>query len=172
MRHGTFTDTIHVECWISAEKGPVYTDVDNNTVRFPSKIAPRIRRFLLDRQKKESEFRIEVQVDWYDDPGRMNMSNGDPGWPPEQSEERCSLNIYLAGVIDLTHLLCGDFEMVRRCDCIYMLPGWRASLGAQLERDVAIKDGILVFYHSDEERVIQEFIDKTTQEMNDHLDKI
>ncbi len=37
-------------------------------------------------------------------------------------------------------------QMLRGCDEIYMLAGWRSSKGAQIERLYAIGSGIVVYY--------------------------
>jgi hypothetical protein len=31
----------------------------------------------------------------------------------------------------------GDIQMLRRCDAIYMIPGWETSQGAREELDIA-----------------------------------
>lgn len=40
----------------------------------------------------------------------------------------------------------GDLEMLRRCDAVLMVTGWRASQGAQMERAEAERVGLPVFY--------------------------
>lgn len=47
-------------------------------------------------------------------------------------------NIELDGEI----WLAGDLELLRRCDAIYMLPGWESSRGATVEREIASSLGI------------------------------
>lgn len=37
-------------------------------------------------------------------------------------------------------------QMLRGCDEIYMLAGWRSSKGAQIERLYALGSGIVVYY--------------------------
>jgi len=38
----------------------------------------------------------------------------------------------------------GDLELMKRCDAVLMLPGWRESKGAAVERAVAVAHGIPV----------------------------
>jgi hypothetical protein len=42
--------------------------------------------------------------------------------------------------------LAGDIEMLKRCDCIVMMPTWSASEGASKEHQEAIKAGLEVIY--------------------------
>lgn len=48
---------------------------------------------------------------------------------------------------DLTYeeYLAYDLEELRRCDAIYMMPGWVRSRGCKVEREEAIRNG-LYFY--------------------------
>lgn len=39
-----------------------------------------------------------------------------------------------------------DFEILRRCDAIYMLPSWNYSSGSVAELEQAKRDGLKVFY--------------------------
>jgi hypothetical protein len=39
----------------------------------------------------------------------------------------------------------GDLEMLRRCDAVFMVPGWEKSAGSRAEYDEAIKLSIPVF---------------------------
>jgi len=39
-----------------------------------------------------------------------------------------------------------DLQFLRRCDAIVMLPGWIASKGATLERDLALERGLPIYY--------------------------
>ena len=48
-----------------------------------------------------------------------------------------------------------DFEMVRRCDFLVLMPGWRKSTGARLERIVAEKEGIRVFEWGDGDKSLE-----------------
>lgn len=41
----------------------------------------------------------------------------------------------------------GDFEIIRRCDALFLLPRWEESEGTLLERGVAKEAGIPVFSH-------------------------
>ena len=46
--------------------------------------------------------------------------------------------------------LAGDIEMLLRCDAVWMIDGWRDSIGARRERDVARENGIpALFEHND-----------------------
>jgi len=49
---------------------------------------------------------------------------------------------------DLPHKLImpGDFEMVRRCDALYMLKGWQESKGAVAEHKLALSLGLEILY--------------------------
>jgi nucleoside 2-deoxyribosyltransferase len=40
----------------------------------------------------------------------------------------------------------GDMEILRRCDAVYMLPGWSVSEGAKAEHAYAVWAGIKVIY--------------------------
>ena len=42
-------------------------------------------------------------------------------------------------------------SMLKHCDCIYMLSGWKDSKGAREEHDFAIKNDIAVLYEDDAE---------------------
>ena len=44
----------------------------------------------------------------------------------------------------------GDCMIVQRCDGVVMLENWRESNGASIERQVAIENGIPVFYSIEE----------------------
>lgn len=43
----------------------------------------------------------------------------------------------------------GDIEMLKRCDVIVMLPKWKSSVGAKIERDAAIEAGLAVIYEQE-----------------------
>lgn len=43
--------------------------------------------------------------------------------------------------------LMGDLEILKRCDAIFMLPGWENSEGARVEHTVAHDLGLKTFYH-------------------------
>lgn len=44
----------------------------------------------------------------------------------------------------------GDLELLRRCDAIWLIPGWMDSKGANVEREFAEKMGLPVLYsHND-----------------------
>jgi hypothetical protein len=49
------------------------------------------------------------------------------------------------GVLPDHRWLDGDLEMLRRCDAVFMIPGWEKSEGAIAERNEAIKCHIPVF---------------------------
>lgn len=44
------------------------------------------------------------------------------------------------------HYIGGDIEIMKRCDAVYMIPGWEDSKGATEEHSAAMKDGMLIFY--------------------------
>lgn len=46
-------------------------------------------------------------------------------------------SIFMDGVNTDTTFLDGDLEILRRCDCIYMLKGWYKSQGATAELELA-----------------------------------
>ena len=39
----------------------------------------------------------------------------------------------------------GTLELLRRCDAVVLVPGWRDSAGARVERDEAVLRGLPVF---------------------------
>lgn len=43
----------------------------------------------------------------------------------------------------------GDIELMRRCDAVLMTPDWERSSGARKERDIALAEGLPVFYDID-----------------------
>lgn len=53
------------------------------------------------------------------------------------------------GAVTVEHILEGDFEMLRRCDGIVMLPGWEQSEGAKMERKEAVKACVPVYVWTD-----------------------
>jgi len=44
-----------------------------------------------------------------------------------------------------------DFEIIRRCDAIYMLPNWEKSKGAKMELEVATGLGLKIYGYKFEE---------------------
>ena len=48
--------------------------------------------------------------------------------------------------------MCDDFwlaatlSVLKRCDAIFMLPGWQESQGSKLEHEQAEADGLPIFY--------------------------
>ncbi len=40
----------------------------------------------------------------------------------------------------------GDLEMIRRCDVVVMIPGWKESRGAVVEHELAVSLGKEVIY--------------------------
>lgn len=51
----------------------------------------------------------------------------------------------MGGTVPDSAFLAGDLTILRRCDAVYMLPGWEKSTGARGEHDDAVKHGIPVF---------------------------
>lgn len=45
--------------------------------------------------------------------------------------------------------LAGDLEMLRRCDAVFMLRGWRDSRGATAEHEEAVARGLEILYEED-----------------------
>lgn len=39
-----------------------------------------------------------------------------------------------------------DLEILRRCDAIFLIPGWENSKGSKMEKEFALANGIPVFY--------------------------
>lgn len=52
---------------------------------------------------------------------------------------------FMGGTVPDTAFLEGDLTILRRCDAVYMLPGWAKSTGACGEHDDAVNHGIPVF---------------------------
>jgi len=42
----------------------------------------------------------------------------------------------------------GDLEILKRCDVVVMIPGWRASFGAMDEEEFARKVGLNIIYEN------------------------
>jgi hypothetical protein len=42
------------------------------------------------------------------------------------------------GIVPDWRFLVGDIEILKRCDAIVMIPGWRKSEGARKEFDIAV----------------------------------
>lgn len=40
----------------------------------------------------------------------------------------------------------GDLDILERCDAVIMVDGWEKSFGAKMERIIALRNGIPVFY--------------------------
>jgi nucleoside 2-deoxyribosyltransferase len=55
-----------------------------------------------------------------------------------------------------------DFEIIRRCDCIVMIPGWEKSEGAKAERKLAKELNIPVFYYPRDVVEMAMFADTTS----------
>jgi hypothetical protein len=51
----------------------------------------------------------------------------------------------LQGTVE-EHILCGDLEMMTRCDAVRVLDGWQKSKGTQREMLVARQHGIPLFF--------------------------
>jgi len=52
---------------------------------------------------------------------------------------------YLDGLLTRNQWIAGDLIMLKRCDAIFMLPGWEDSAGACEERAYALANGIPIF---------------------------
>lgn len=52
---------------------------------------------------------------------------------------------FMDGDVPIEAIPDGDYEMVRRCDAVVMLPGWQTSVGATQERLIAIGNGTPVY---------------------------
>lgn len=53
---------------------------------------------------------------------------------------------FFGGILPDSVWLEGDFEIIRRCDFIVMLPTWKMSQGAKMEHDFALSLGKSVIY--------------------------
>lgn len=54
------------------------------------------------------------------------------------------------GDLSYEDMIKGDLTILSRCDGLFMLPGWKDSKGAKIERREALNQGIRVFYSLDE----------------------
>ena len=52
-------------------------------------------------------------------------------------------------------------ELLRRCDCIVMCPGWQDSTGSRGEHALAVERGMPVFMWGQDDRQLQEYVDAT-----------
>jgi hypothetical protein len=80
-------------------------------------------------------------------PAELDIACGlDPYFMPESTDwndiAACGIDIKVAAYRDLTALL--------SCDAVYMLIGWRNSVGASAEKTVADWVGIKVIYQEDD----------------------
>jgi hypothetical protein len=55
-------------------------------------------------------------------------------------------SIFMDGINTDTTFLEGDLELLKRCDCIYMLKGWYRSQGATAEHELAKKLNMEIIY--------------------------
>ncbi|MHA1757034.1 MAG: DUF4406 domain-containing protein [Promethearchaeota archaeon] len=46
-------------------------------------------------------------------------------------------------------VLDGDIEILSRCDALFLLPNWKRSKGAKKEREIAIKENLLIIESKD-----------------------
>ncbi|KKN65498.1 hypothetical protein LCGC14_0481020 [marine sediment metagenome] len=53
---------------------------------------------------------------------------------------------HFGGVCDESNFLNGDIEILKRCDAIYMLKSWRASVGACVELEIAMGIDLEIIY--------------------------
>lgn len=53
------------------------------------------------------------------------------------------------GIISDEEFIAGDVEILKRCDAVVMLPGWKGSEGAVRERDAALGAGVPLFVWGD-----------------------
>ena len=54
---------------------------------------------------------------------------------------------HMGGVVPDDQILDGDIEVLKRCDAIFVLPGWKDSEGATRERQVAAENAIPILYN-------------------------
>ena len=65
------------------------------------------------------------------------------GWYPVTPHMNSA---FFGGLCDDHKFLEGGLEMLRRCDAIFMIPGWEDSVGSKAEHYEAMQLGIRVFY--------------------------
>ena len=53
---------------------------------------------------------------------------------------------HMEGIVDDSHVLAGTLEMLRRCDAVLVIEGWKNSEGARGEVDEAVRLGLPVLY--------------------------
>ena len=53
---------------------------------------------------------------------------------------------HFGGLCDDSVWLKGDLEILKRCDAIYMIEGWKDSAGAQKELIIAKENGLEIYY--------------------------
>lgn len=63
------------------------------------------------------------------------------------------------GIEDKTWLV-GDLEILKRCDAVYAMAGWRRSQGATAEVEFARRQGIPVFEQLSHEGLLLEFLEE------------
>ena len=61
------------------------------------------------------------------------------------------------GFGDASVWLAGDLEMLSRCDCVVMVPGWEQSQGAIAERQQAKAEGLPVFLWPEDRALLEVF---------------
>ncbi len=54
---------------------------------------------------------------------------------------------YFDGILPFKVWINGDLEILRRCDAVFLVPGWKDSIGASLEYEVARGLDIPIFEH-------------------------
>ncbi len=57
-----------------------------------------------------------------------------------------AMNRYYQNILPDETWLRGDFEIIRRCDALYLLPKWETSEGTLRERTVAVHNKIRLLY--------------------------
>jgi hypothetical protein len=64
----------------------------------------------------------------------------------------------LDGIVPDQRFLDGDIEILKRCDAIVLMPGWRKSEGARKEFDIAFEElaAHKIFFWKCEQRVLRE----------------
>ena len=61
----------------------------------------------------------------------------------------CNTNHFESTELTYEDIMLGDIELIRRCDCVYMVYNWKKSKGAIRERDLAIKLNLPIYYDLD-----------------------
>lgn len=59
------------------------------------------------------------------------------------------------GIVGYETFLAGDFLMVESCHLLVMIPNWRSSKGAKLERQHALRCAVPVFHYKEDYKLLR-----------------